>query len=69
MDTLRDLFSESFNFKTEYFEIPSEHGEPALHKKLADFCYKYDSPEDLAIIYYAEHIYERRKTKGLNLAA
>ena len=69
MDTLRDLFSKSFNFKTEYFEIPSERGKPALHKKLTDFCYEYDSPEDLAIIYYAEHIYGRRKTKELNLAA
>ena len=69
MDKLRDLFSESFNFKTEYFEIPSERGEFALHKKLADFCYEYDSPEDLAIIYYGEHMYEGRKTKELNLAA
>lgn len=69
MDTLRDLFSESFNFKTEYFEIPSERGEPALHQKLTDFCYEYDSPEDLAIIYYAEHIDEWRKRKELNLVA
>ena len=57
MDKLRAIFSESFNFKTEYFEIPSERGETALHKKLVDFYYEYDSPEDLAITYYGEHLF------------
>ena len=69
MDRLRDLFSESFNFKTEHFKIPSKRWEYALHKKLADFCSEYDSPEDLAIIYYGEHIYQGSKTKGFQLAA
>ena len=69
MDKLRRLFSESFSFKTEYFEIPSGRWESALHKKLADFCYEYDSPEDLAIIYYSGHIYEGRETKNFKFAA
>ena len=68
MDKLRNLFSESFNFRTEYFEIPTERWETALHKKLADFSYEYDSPEDLAITHYSGHVGERRKTKELNLA-
>lgn len=67
MAKLRGLFRESFNFKTEYFLISSKHGGPALHKKLTDFCYEYDSPEDLAIVYFAEHIYEWM-TKELDLA-
>ena len=68
MERLRHLFSASFNFKTEYFVISSKRGGPALHKKLTDFCDEYDSPEDLAIVYFAEHIYGGRKTKELDLA-
>ena len=57
MAKLRAIFSESFNFRTEYFEIPSKRWETALHKKLADFYYGYDSPEDLAITYYGEDLF------------
>ncbi|KAL8791923.1 MAG: hypothetical protein Q9195_005499 [Heterodermia aff. obscurata] len=66
---LRDLFKDKFHFKTEYFEIPSERWETALHKRLAEFCYEYDSEEDLAIIYYGGHAYEGRETKEFKLAA
>lgn len=69
MDSLRELFGCEFNFKTDYFEIPSDRWETALHKRLADFCYEYDSPEDLAIIYYAGHGYTGEETKQFKLAA
>ena len=40
-----------------------------MKQKVSDFCYEYNSPEDLAIIYYNENIYERIKTQGFALAA
>ncbi|SLM41422.1 hypothetical protein LPUS_12415 [Lasallia pustulata] len=69
VDKLRQSFEEDFKFKTECFEIPSSRWETALHKQLADFCYRYDSPEDLAIIYYGGHAYEGEETKEFKLAA
>jgi len=66
---LRDLFNDDFHFKTECYEIPSERWETALHKRLADFCHEYDSPEDLAIIYYGGHAYEGKETRQFKLAA
>ena len=69
MDKLRQLFEEDFKFETECFEIPSSRWETALHKRLADFCYRYDSPEDLAIIYYGGHAYLGQETKEFKLAA
>ena len=66
---LRELFKTQFHFKTDHFKIPSERWETALHKRLADFCYEYDSPEDLAIIYYGGHAYEGTETKQFKLAA
>lgn len=69
MDKLRQLFASDFNFKTEYFEIPSQRWETALHKKVADFCYEYDSPEDLAIVYYGGHAYEGKETGHFKLSA
>lgn len=69
VDKLRELFEREFHFRTESYEIPSERWETALHKKLADFCYEYDNPEDLAIIYYAGHAYTGRETKEFKFAA
>ena len=69
MDQLRELFKDEFHFKTEYFEIPSERWETALHKRLSEFIYEYDSPEDLAIIYYGGHAYEDEQEKAFKLAA
>ena len=69
VDNLRQLFASEFNFKTVYFEIPSERWETALHKAVADFCYDYDSPEDLAIVYYGGHAYEGRETQKFKFAA
>lgn len=69
VDKLRQLFASDFNFKTVYFEIPSQRWETALHKAVADFCYDYDSPEDLAIVYYGGHAYEGRETKNFKWAA
>ncbi|KAL6719066.1 hypothetical protein ACLMJK_003301 [Lecanora helva] len=66
---LGDLFRDEFHFKTEYYEIPSERWETALHKRVADFCHEYDSAEDLAIIYYGGHAYEGTETKQFKLAA
>ena len=66
---LHDLFKNEFHFTTECFEIPSERWETALHRKLADFCWKYDSAEDLAIVYYGGHAYEGTETKQFKLAA
>lgn len=69
MDKLGQLFESAFHFSTEYFEIPSDCWETALHCRVADFCHKYDSPEDLAIIYYGGHAYEGKETKEFKLAA
>ena len=69
VEKLRQLFAKDFNFKTVYFEIPSQRWETALHKAIADFCYEYDSPEDLAIVYYAGHAYTGTETRHFKLAA
>ena len=69
MDNLRDLFERKFKFETDYYEIPSDRWETALHSKLADFCHNYDSPEDLAIIYYGGHAYSGTETNEFKLAA
>ena len=69
MDNLRELFKSEFNFKAEIYEIPSDRWETALHKKLADFCHEYDSPDDLAIIYYGGHAYTGEETKEFKFAA
>ena len=69
VDKLRELFETNFKFNTEYYEIPSDRYETGLHKKLADFCYEYDSPEDLAIIYYGGHAYTGQETKEFKFAA
>ncbi|CAF9917798.1 MAG: hypothetical protein ALECFALPRED_000370 [Alectoria fallacina] len=69
VDKLRQLFASDFNFKTVYFEIPSQRWETALHKAVADFCYEYDSPEDLAIVYYGGHAYTGTETNHFKLAA
>ena len=63
------MFSESFNFKTKYFEMPSERWETALRKTLAVFCHEYDNPEDLVIIYYCGHLHEGREARELHVAA
>ena len=69
VDKLRELFERDFHFQTESYEIPSERWETALHEKLAVFCHEYDSPEDLAIIYYGGHAYTGQETKEFKLAA
>ena len=66
---LRLLFENEFHFKTVHFEIPSQRWETALHKAVADFCYEYDSPEDLAIVYYGGHAYTGTETNHFKLAA
>ena len=66
VDKLRELFKTQFNFKTKYYEIPSDRWETVLHRKLADFCYEYDSPEDLAIIYMViTHTQARRRSTSI----
>ncbi|KAK4547220.1 hypothetical protein LTR36_001442 [Oleoguttula mirabilis] len=52
---LRDLFRDDFGFSTEMFTIPSDRSATALHRKLADFAYQYDSPNKMAIVYYGGH--------------
>ncbi|KAL2037597.1 hypothetical protein N7G274_009710 [Stereocaulon virgatum] len=69
VDQLRDLFDQEFNFKTDYFEIPSNRWQTALQKKLSDFCWEYDSPDCLGIIYYGGHGYEGTDTKKFKLSA
>ena len=69
MDKLRNLFGESFKFKTKYLEIPAERWKNALRETVADFLSEYDSPEDLAITHYSQNSYERRTTKESYLAA
>lgn len=69
VDKLMKTFKENFRFETESYEIPSERWATALHKRVADFCYMYDSPEDLAIIYYGGHGYPGTETNQLKLSA
>ena len=69
VDKLRDLFATQFHFKTDYYEIPSERWETGLHKRLADFCYEYDSPDKLAIIYYGGHGYPGEETGEFKFSA
>lgn len=69
MDKLKELFAESFSFKTDSYQIPTERWQTGLMSKIAGFFYKYDSPDSLAIIYYAGHGYEGEETKSLKFAA
>ena len=68
MDYLRLLLKEGFNFKTDYFEMPFEGETIALHRRLVEFCFEYDSSEDLAIIYNGGHAYKEEETKKFKLA-
>ena len=69
VDDLRELFQTRFCYETHYFEIPKERWQTALHRRVADFCYQYDSPDCLTILYYGGHGYVGTETKALKLSA
>ena len=69
VDSLRALFADDFKFETDIFQIPSEQCSSALMAKVAAFCWKYDSPDCLAIIYYGGHGYSGEETGLFKLAA
>ena len=69
VDSLNKMFEEEFLFETEAFQIPSKKSSTALMATVAAFCMKYDSPDCLAIIYYAGHGYPGQETGSFKLAA
>lgn len=69
VDALRDFFTNEFKYETDYFEIPKDRWQTALHKRIADLFYEYDSPDCLTIIYYGGHGYIGKETRSLKLSA
>lgn len=69
MHKLRALFEERFNFSVITFKIPSKSSELRLMTEVADFLRRFNSPDCLAVTYYAGHGYEGRRTKKYKLAA
>ena len=53
---LRDVFSRTYHFKTEYWQRPSKSAYNALRRKLDDFFLnEHDDGTNLLIIYYGGH--------------
>lgn len=69
MDALHKILDEGFHYETEFFQIPSERWETALNTKIATFAHKYNSPDNMIIVYYAGHGYLGNETKKFKLAA
>ena len=69
VDRLRGIFERSFGYETELFEIPSKRCRTALKCKLSNFCYRYDNPDYLMIVYYGGHGYQGEETKKFKLSA
>lgn len=69
VDKLKHIFEHSFGFETDFFEIPSDRSETALDRKLSDFCYKYDRPDCLTILYYGGHGYQDVDTNKFKIYA
>ena len=61
MDALRALLTNEFNFETHEFKIPSKEWQTGFAKAVADFTYNYDSPNNLAVIYYGGHGYIKQQ--------
>ena len=69
VDRLKDLFDKEFKFETDHYEIPSQRWQTALQKRVSDFCFEYDSPDCLTIVYYAGHGYAGTETNKFKLSA
>ncbi|KAL8711529.1 MAG: hypothetical protein Q9225_007103 [Loekoesia sp. 1 TL-2023] len=69
VDALREFFAQELNYETDYFEIPKDRWQTALHRRISDMCHEFNSPDCLTIIYYAGHGYLGEETKSLKLAA
>ncbi|KAL8651409.1 MAG: hypothetical protein Q9210_003277, partial [Variospora velana] len=69
VDALRAFFADEFKFETDYFQIPKDRWQTALHRRIADLLYEYDSPDCLTIIYYGGHGYVGEETRSLKLSA
>ena len=55
---LGQLFKDKFHFETESFEMPKWNWETPLRERLSGFQDKYDSPGNLAVIFYDGHAEE-----------
>jgi len=66
---LKELIATDFCFETSHFKIPSTKWKTGLHKAISDFCHDFDSPDCLAILYYAGHAYPGKETGEFKLAA
>ena len=62
MDALRDVLANDLNFETYEFQIPPRVWQTSFAKAVADFSCTYDSPKNLAIIYYGGHGYMKQET-------
>lgn len=69
VDNLKKVFQEKFQYETFEYVIPSERWQTGLLKTLSEFMWKFDSPDCLAILYYAGHGYEGTETKQFKLSA
>lgn len=52
---LERIFSGTFNFQVEQYRIPSEKTLTGLDAKVSEFAHRYNSPNNLAIVYYGGH--------------
>jgi hypothetical protein len=49
------FFEDCYNFKTEVFKIPSKSAHRQLMGMVVDFVDRYDSSDNLIIVYYGRH--------------
>lgn len=52
---LDDVLSQTYNFRTERWKIPSSSSHNALAFRLMEFLRDYDNDEHLLIVYYGGH--------------
>lgn len=49
---LEAIFQEKYHYEVQHYHIPSEKPVTGLNRKVAEFAYEYDGPNNLAIVYY-----------------
>ena len=55
VDKLYDVFKDYYNFKTQIWTIPSTSAHRELMRIVVDFVGRYDSNDNLIIVYYGGH--------------
>ena len=55
IELLRVIFSESYHYSVESWEIPGEKPTRELQRRIAEFIDSFDKPDALLIVYYAGH--------------